>query len=131
MYSVVIVLSTERLMVGLKMTSRLFLFSLLLHVTGYVLMQRIFPKPQTTAFLRKGELLILPSISELGVYGVFLGDGSSKPLLNSCAGYLLRTKPDGVDEGGVAAGFSVLSSVILVDKDVENVVAGGEGEEST
>ena len=118
-------------MIGLKMTSRLFLFSLLLPVTGYVLMQRIFPKPQTTAFLRKGELLILPSISELGVYGVFLGDGSSKPLLNSCAGYLLRTKPDGVDEGGVAAGFSVLSSVILVDKDVENVVAGGEGEEST
>jgi glutathione synthase len=96
----------------------------LLLVTGYVLMQRIFPKPQTTAFLRKGELLILPSISELGMYGVFLGDGSSKPLLNSCAGYLLRTKPDGVDEGGVAAGFSVLSSVILVEK----AVAAGEGE---
>jgi glutathione synthase len=91
-------------------------------------MQRIFPKAQTTAFLRKGELLILPSISELGVYGVFLGDGSSKPLLNSCAGYLLRTKPDGVDEGGVAAGFSVLSSVILVNKEVEKAVAAGEGE---
>ena len=59
---------------------------------------------------------VLPSIYELGVYGVFLGDGASTPLLNTCAGYLLRTKPDGVDEGGVAAGFSVLSSVMLVEK---------------
>jgi glutathione synthase len=78
-------------------------------------MQRIFPKPQKTAFMRKGELLILPSISELGVYGTFLGDGTSKPLMNECAGYLLRTKPHGVDEGGVAAGFSVLNSILLVD----------------
>lgn len=88
--------------------------------TGYVLMQRIFPKPQVTAFLRKGELLVLPSISELGVYGVFLGDGASEPLLNSCAGYLVRTKPDGVDEGGVAAGYSVLSSVYLTDNDAKD-----------
>ena len=29
-------------------------------------MQRIFPKTQTTAFVRKGELQLLPSISELG-----------------------------------------------------------------
>jgi glutathione synthase len=83
-------------------------------------MQRIFPKPQVTAFLRKGELLVLPSISELGVYGVFLGDGASEPLLNSCAGYLVRTKPDGVDEGGVAAGYSVLSSVYLTDNDAKD-----------
>ena len=78
-------------------------------------MQRIFPKPQKTAFMRKGELLLLPSISELGVYGTFLGDGTSKPLMNECAGYLLRTKPHGVDEGGVAAGFSVLNSILLVE----------------
>jgi glutathione synthase len=84
-------------------------------LSGYVLMQRIFPKPQKTAFLRKGELTIMPSISELGIYGVFLGDGSSTPLLNDCAGYLLRTKQDGVDEGGVASGFSVLNSIILID----------------
>lgn len=59
-------------------------------LTNYILMKRIFPKPQTTAFLRKNEILVLPSISELGVYGVFLGDGSSAPLLNEYAGYLLR-----------------------------------------
>ena len=78
-------------------------------------MQRIFPKPQLTAFLRKGKLELLPSISELGIYGVFLGDGTKSPLINTNAGYLLRTKPSGVDEGGVAAGYSVLNSMILVD----------------
>jgi glutathione synthase len=76
-------------------------------------MQRIFPKPQTSIFLRKGQVSVLPSISELGVYGVFLGDGSDDALLNANAGYLLRTKPDGVDEGGVATGYSVLSSILL------------------
>jgi hypothetical protein len=34
-------------------------------------------------------------------------------LVNSYGGYLLRTKPEGVDEGGVASGYSVLNSVIL------------------
>jgi len=64
----------------------------------------------------------MPSISELGIYGVFLGDGASLPLLNNCAGYLLRTKQDGVDEGGVATGFSVLNSIILINdqSDINN-----------
>jgi glutathione synthase len=86
-------------------------------LSGYVLMQRIFPKPQTSVFLKKGQVSILPSISELGIYGVFVGDGSSDApqMLNQCAGYLLRTKPLGVDEGGVATGYSVLSSVLLAE----------------
>lgn len=84
-------------------------------LSGYVLMQRIFPKDQTSVCLKKGLVSITPSISELGIYGVFLGDGSEeKPsILNQYAGYLLRTKPLGVDEGGVATGYSVLSSVFL------------------
>lgn len=95
---------------------------------GYVLMQRIFPLPQKTAFLRAGALQVLPSISELGVYGTYLAYGTAKSgtsgtsasnnnqgevLVNTYAGYLLRTKPEGVDEGGVASGYSVLNSVIL------------------
>ena len=86
-------------------------------------MQRIFPLPQKTAFLRSGALQILPSISELGVYGTYLSYGArpqqdettneEKVLCNAYGGYLLRTKPEGVDEGGVASGYSVLSSVIL------------------
>lgn len=77
-------------------------------------MQRIFPNPQTTIFIRNGNMQTLPSISELGIYGIFVGDGSDTTLINREAGYLLRTKPNGVDEGGVAAGFSVLSSVVLI-----------------
>ena len=79
------------------------------------------------AFLRNGKLQILPCISELGIYGTYLSYGNlpstannidiaiatSIPLLNNYGGYLLRTKPEGVDEGGVASGYSVLSSVIL------------------
>ena len=45
-------------------------------------------------------------------YGVFLGDGE-RVHLNQHAGQLLRTKLEGVDEGGVATGYSVLSSVAL------------------
>lgn len=79
-------------------------------------MQRIFPKLSTTAFYRRGQVELASSISELGIYGAFLGHGQdSKPLLNSYCGYLLRTKGAAVDEGGVAAGYSVLNSLSLQD----------------
>lgn len=59
---------------------------------------------------------VQPSISELGVYGTYLGDGTDQGvILNEYAGYLLRTKADGVDEGGVATGYSVLNSIALID----------------
>lgn len=103
-------------------------------LSGYVLMQRIFPKPQTSVCLKKGKVSTVPSISELGIYGVFIGDGSSDitPMLNQYAGYLLRTKPLGVDEGGVATGYSVLSSVLLEGKSTKAVAAeySQEDEES-
>ena len=73
-------------------------------LSSYVLMQRIFPLVQKTPFLRKGRMEILPSVSEYGIYGVFLGDPSGTPMLNEFAGYLVRTKQVGVDEGGVATG---------------------------
>jgi hypothetical protein len=47
-------------------------------IAGYVLMQRIFPLPQKTAFLRAGALQVLPSISELGVYGTYLAYGTQE-----------------------------------------------------
>lgn len=83
-------------------------------LSSYVLMQRIFPKARPSVLVRTGEVKVADCISELGVYGTFLGDGFSQPRLNHCAGYLLRTKPAGVDEGGVATGYSVLSSVVLL-----------------
>lgn len=78
-------------------------------------MQRIFPRTQLTAFYKQGKVSVGPSISELGIYGIFLGSGRNDPLLNQYAGYLLRTKAEGVDEGGVATGYSVLNSIYLTD----------------
>jgi glutathione synthase len=90
---------------------------------AFILMQRIFPRPRPTWLVRFGGVDRVAAVSELGVYSVFLGDGGSGaasgsapalPLVNALAGHLLRTKVEGTDEGGVAAGFAVLDSPMLV-----------------
>jgi hypothetical protein len=53
------------------------------------------------------------TVCELGIFGVYLRDGSGQPLINKYGGYLLRVKPTLADEGGVAAGYAVLSSPFL------------------
>lgn len=86
---------------------------------GYILMQRIFPKSQKSYFLRNGNIQLLESISEIGIYGIYLRDGKNDhTIINKEAGYLLRTKPSGVDEGGVATGYSVLSSIAILDEEI-------------
>ena len=86
---------------------------------GYVLMQRIFPDVQQTILCRLGQAVQSESISELGIYGTYLGYGentaANRDLVNNFAGYLLRTKSSGTDEGGVATGYSVLNSIALFD----------------
>jgi glutathione synthase len=86
-------------------------------LSGFILMQRIFPSQQNAIFFRKNKIEILPSLSELGIYGTFIGNSNHTDtiLRNDTTGYLLRTKPDGVDEGGVANGSSSLNSVLLKD----------------
>jgi len=56
-------------------------------------------------------------ISELGIFGwsLFGKDGTHDNLQEGTAGWLLRTKGTESNEGGVATGFSVLDSVLLVD----------------
>jgi len=39
-----------------------------------------------------------------------------KVILNNQSGYLMRTKVSSSNEGGVAAGFAVLDSVLLTDE---------------
>lgn len=54
-------------------------------------------------------------ISELGVYGATLfGPDGGVQYNRGDVGTLLRTKGRESDEGGVAVGFSVLDSVVLV-----------------
>lgn len=79
---------------------------------SFILMERIRPPTCSMPLMREGELDGGECTCELGVYGVMLSDGAEE-LVNECAGHLLRVKLDGVDEGGVCAGFAVLSSPLL------------------
>lgn len=80
-------------------------------------MERIFPSPQNNVLIRNEKMMAAPCINEIGIYGIFLGDGSDSVLVNREAGYLVRTKPVGIDEGGVATGYSVLNSLVLIGED--------------
>jgi glutathione synthetase len=92
------------------------------HWPAYILMEMIEPPPLTNAIMRNGELQRGGVICELGVYGVCLWKDGSGPdqkgeiLENREAGYLLRTKGNQSEEGGVAAGFGAVDSVCLVDE---------------
>ncbi|KAG5186256.1 glutathione synthase [Tribonema minus] len=87
-------------------------------LASYVLMQRLFPPRQRATLVGRGRRTSGETLSEWGAYSVYLGTGGgAAPLVNEYAGHLVRTKMDGVDEGGVATGYSFLSSPVLVDDD--------------
>lgn len=83
---------------------------------NWFIVDKIVPAPvQNVTFVREGVAIATgPGLQELGVYGVFLGDGESE-LTSSCAGYLVRTKPEGETDGGVCKGIAVLDSICLVE----------------
>mmetsp|Transcript_62445 Transcript_62445/g.115970 ORF Transcript_62445/g.115970 Transcript_62445/m.115970 type:complete len:540 (-) Transcript_62445:77-1696(-) len=81
---------------------------------AYILMQRIMPRTQWTIMTREGKCQSMPGLSEFGFYAVYLGDGNTVHLASD-AGHLVRTKAEGVDEGGVAAGYAVINSPFLVN----------------
>lgn len=85
------------------------------HWKSFILMEIIIPPPVQNVILRNGALEQGGVICELGVYGTCLWDQVSKEVLhNEEAGYLLRTKGDKSEEGGVAAGFGSMDSCRLV-----------------
>ena len=55
------------------------------------------------------------AVSELGIFGWALFGGPGEEVREKEVGWLVRTKGKDSNEGGVAAGFSVLDSVLLVD----------------
>jgi len=81
-------------------------------LASYILMERIFPNEVRGLFVREGKVVDGKALQEMGVYGIFLGDGN-KVIFNEHAGQLLRTKLVGVDEGGVATGYSCIDSPML------------------
>ncbi|KAF8964259.1 glutathione synthase [Flammula alnicola] len=54
-------------------------------------------------------------VSELGIFGWALFGGPEKHIEEREVGWLVRTKGKDSNEGGVATGFSVLDSLLLVD----------------
>jgi len=78
-------------------------------------MEIITPPPVHNIILRNGVLEQGGVICELGVYGTCLWDQKTGEVVhNDEAGYLLRTKGDKSEEGGVAAGFGSMDSCRLV-----------------
>jgi glutathione synthase len=84
------------------------------HWGSYILMELITPPPVTNVILRNGHIEEGGVICELGIYGTCLWQRNGKVLYNEEAGYLLRTKGDKSEEGGVAAGYGCMDSCNLV-----------------
>ncbi|KAF4816900.1 Glutathione synthetase [Colletotrichum tropicale] len=85
------------------------------HWGSYILMELITPPKQDNSILRNGNLEEGGVICELGIYGTAVwNQGTGEIVHNKEAGYLLRTKGDTSNEGGVAAGFGCMDSCTLV-----------------
>ncbi|KAI8834307.1 glutathione synthase [Chytridium lagenaria] len=80
---------------------------------AYILMDLIAAPTSKSVMVRHGQYVAMDTISELGIYGVWLSN-SNTVAFNRSAGHLLRTKAADSNEGGVAAGFAVLNSPFLV-----------------
>ena len=85
------------------------------HWGSYILMELITPPPVHNIILRNGKLEMGGVICELGIYGTCVWNHKTGEVLhNEEAGYLLRTKGDKSEEGGVAAGYGCMDSIALV-----------------
>lgn len=96
---------------------------------AYILMKMIEPPTNIGNYLvrfgtNQGSSETVPQaslashvISELGAFGSILfeaEDRSTKVIFEQSGGHLLRTKASESNEGGVAAGFSVIDSPVLI-----------------
>ena len=85
---------------------------------AWIAMQLIEPPPGVGNYLIRagggGEAHKADVVSELGIFGWTLF-GEERVWQSNSGGWLVRTKGRESDEGGVAVGFSVLDSVLLVD----------------
>ncbi|KAK2153253.1 hypothetical protein LSH36_303g03102 [Paralvinella palmiformis] len=82
--------------------------------TAYILMDRIHPYLVQNYLIFSGKPVELYNcVSELGIYGAFVGTPDDV-ILNFSGGCCLRTKAAGTNEGGVATGYSCLDSPFLI-----------------
>ena len=88
------------------------------HWPAWILMEMIEPPEQSNVIFRNGEMQKGGVICELGLYGACLWkqgkkDSQREILENFEAGYLLRTKGDSSEEGGVSQLLNKASSAEL------------------
>lgn len=84
----------------------------------YILMRKILFPRKTGVVLRQGTRHHCEHnlCSELGIFGVILGSGAATPEgYNKCGGYIVRTKPADVEDGGVMMGVACLDSIATVE----------------
>ncbi|CAK0860905.1 unnamed protein product [Prorocentrum cordatum] len=84
----------------------------------FILMERISPPVVPSAVLRaepsrRAEPVVRRSVSELGIFGAFLADGT-EVLQNVALGPLLRSKAKDTSQGGVFVGNAVVDVPLLV-----------------
>jgi glutathione synthase len=84
------------------------------YYNAYILMELIRTPRVVNSFVREGKVVTGEVVGELGVYGTILWDNCGKVHMNEEAGWILRTKRSGCDEGGVTSGFGCEDSVCLV-----------------
>ncbi|KAF7323690.1 Glutathione synthetase [Mycena kentingensis (nom. inval.)] len=85
---------------------------------AWIAMELIQPPEGTGGYLIRsgGEKAVRTEVvSELGIFGWALFGGDEGKVEERQVGWLVRTKGKESNEGGVATGFSVLDSVLLVD----------------
>jgi glutathione synthase len=87
---------------------------------AWIAMELIVPPQGTSNYLVRagggGETAVRTEVvSELGIFGWALFGGTEGEVKEKESGWLVRTKGKDSNEGGVAAGFSVLDSLVLID----------------
>ena len=81
---------------------------------AYILMEKILAQTHSAVLVVNGRAERLTSVSEVGRYGIcFADNGVLKS--NKDAGYLVRTKAENINEGGVCAGFACLNTITRFD----------------
>lgn len=84
---------------------------------AWILMDRIHPPSQSNYFISVNnpkDFELKKLISELGIFGVIIGDDKNI-FLNKQVGHVLRTKLVTSNEGGLMSGTAACDSPFLID----------------
>lgn len=79
---------------------------------SYILMDKIEAETQPAILVVNGHTETLNCVSEIGRYGICFADRGVVQS-NHDIGYLVRTKAENLNEGGVCAGFACLNSLTI------------------